>query len=857
MAQVPNVDVEFDGDGVTAIFDFDFPYQKQSEIFVSVDGVNVTYTWLAGNTHSVQVLPAPALGTRVRIYRSTLAFVPLHVFAAGVPFLPRYVDENNRQMLYVVQEGIDTSNAAATDAQEAIATANAATLVADQALTNSQTAINTADQAVVTANAAVVTANEADANADQAVITANEAKLQAAAADGKADDAVEKADAAVVTANDAKATAEAIADTADAAFVAAGNAVITADNALVIAQGIDAKATQALSNSVTAREESAEALETANAIDGKAQTALDNSAEALSTANEAKATADAVDGKAQTALDNAASAVADADEALTIVTGVSTDLTALANRVTATESRLTVEEAATAEHNTRLLGLRTDVNALRTDVTALQDANKPRVPTAMSINGQNGVLALVDGSVWVSVGNTAVYGNWLAGRGASGLTGRYGLDNFVRVVIPSTSKVVQANFVGMSAYALLESGDLYVWGRNFRGELGLGHQNVVTNPVLSTTGVREVYSSHTNNEYNNEEAKLFIRKDDALYVAGSNANGQFGIGTTTNSSVWIKSWDFTTRGTIRALYSLGGLYGSTFLITTDNHIYSVGDNRTGATGVGGNGQAQITTWTDTTINWGGQTAVSEITYITGGYGYYSNQAYAEAWTAVFAKDKWLRVCGTNGYGQAGQGTVGGNQFIPALVPLPSLPADFVALAGTPAQLYVLGQNGTVYSWGYADSNGQLGRGVVTSSGTPTAVPITGKVTRLLLRGNSFNTWSFMSTMFVEVETGVVMSWGTNGYGNCGCGDTAISTTPRRVLFPVTDVDGSVFKVRHMFIQGASQAAWAGPLTPGVVTEAGYIYGWGHNGQFQLSGQGAANASEVIPCAFTPAWRARH
>lgn len=129
MAQVPNVDVDFDGDGVTAIFDFDFPYQKQSEIFVSVDGVNVAYTWLAGNTHSVQVLPAPALGTKVRVYRSTLALVPLHVFAAGVPFLPRYVDENAKQLLYALQEGVsefrdvaDTAEAAlagVTDAQEA------------------------------------------------------------------------------------------------------------------------------------------------------------------------------------------------------------------------------------------------------------------------------------------------------------------------------------------------------------------------------------------------------------------------------------------------------------------------------------------------------------------------------------------------------------------------------------------------------------------------------------------------------------------------------------------------------------------------------------------------------------------
>lgn len=130
MAQVPNVDVDFDGDGTTAIFDFDFPYQKQSEIFVTVDGVNVTYTWLAGNTHSVQVLPAPAIGTKVRVYRSTMAYVPLHEFSAGVPFLPRYVDENNRQLLYATQEAI---NSTAGDAARALLVAAEARVVAERA----------------------------------------------------------------------------------------------------------------------------------------------------------------------------------------------------------------------------------------------------------------------------------------------------------------------------------------------------------------------------------------------------------------------------------------------------------------------------------------------------------------------------------------------------------------------------------------------------------------------------------------------------------------------------------------------------------------------------------------------------
>lgn len=131
MAQVPHVSVDFDGDSVRTVFDFDFPYRVPAEIFVTVDKVAVPYTFVAGSTHSVEVRPAPVLGTKVRIYRSTLAYTPLHVFDAGVPFLPRYVDDNNRQLLYAVQEAISST---AGTAEEALAVAEDAKETAQEAL---------------------------------------------------------------------------------------------------------------------------------------------------------------------------------------------------------------------------------------------------------------------------------------------------------------------------------------------------------------------------------------------------------------------------------------------------------------------------------------------------------------------------------------------------------------------------------------------------------------------------------------------------------------------------------------------------------------------------------------------------
>lgn len=125
MAQVPRVYVDYIGNASRTIFDFDFPYQNESEVFVTVDGVITPYSWPAGSTASVQVLPAPPLGAKIRVYRSTMAYNPLHVFAAGVPFLPRYVDENNRQLIYVVQEAVGDTAAKAEAALEAATRAEA------------------------------------------------------------------------------------------------------------------------------------------------------------------------------------------------------------------------------------------------------------------------------------------------------------------------------------------------------------------------------------------------------------------------------------------------------------------------------------------------------------------------------------------------------------------------------------------------------------------------------------------------------------------------------------------------------------------------------------------------------------
>lgn len=117
MAQTPSTWDDYVGDGVEDTFQVTFPYQKQQEVFVTVDGNPAAFTFVSAGW--IQLVAVPASGTAIRVQRSTEAFEPRHEFANGVPLLPRFIDENNKQFLYVVQEAVNETAGVAADALSA------------------------------------------------------------------------------------------------------------------------------------------------------------------------------------------------------------------------------------------------------------------------------------------------------------------------------------------------------------------------------------------------------------------------------------------------------------------------------------------------------------------------------------------------------------------------------------------------------------------------------------------------------------------------------------------------------------------------------------------------------------------
>ncbi len=133
MARFKNPETIHVADGVEAVFSLDFPFLRREDVFVQVDKVLVTdYTWV--DDTNIQLAVVPKKDQEVRIFRDTPAQVPDTQFSQGIPFLPRYIDANNKQLLYAVQEGINTANLALDGVLDAIRIAEEARRLAQEAL---------------------------------------------------------------------------------------------------------------------------------------------------------------------------------------------------------------------------------------------------------------------------------------------------------------------------------------------------------------------------------------------------------------------------------------------------------------------------------------------------------------------------------------------------------------------------------------------------------------------------------------------------------------------------------------------------------------------------------------------------
>ena len=203
-------------------------------------------------------------------------------------------------------------------------------------------------------------------------------------------------------------------------------------------------------------------------------------------------------------------------------------------------------------------------------------------------------------------------------------------NNIVKITdVENVEKIYINDLYGYSVFAKTKTGDIYAWGDNYYGQLGIGNTENQSRPV-KVTGI-----SNVEELYMNESTCIFAKtKTGDIYAWGYNGSGQLGIGNTEEQSSPKK---VTGLSDIEEIYINSS---STFAKTKTGDIYAWGENDNGQLGIG---------------NTENQSSPKKVTGLSN-----IEEIYAEGYSSsIFAKTKTgdIYAWGENNYGQLGIGNI--------------------------------------------------------------------------------------------------------------------------------------------------------------------------------------------------------
>jgi len=311
---------------------------------------------------------------------------------------------------------------------------------------------------------------------------------------------------------------------------------------------------------------------------------------------------------------------------------------------------------------------------------------------------------------------------------------------------------------------------LYGWGSNGSGQLGLGNVTNYSSP--KQVGSLDTWSVLANGF----SFSAAVKSNGTLWSWGNNGSGQLGLGDTIDRSspnqigaltTWSKvfagpynsnCYGIKTDGTLWAwgygiAYSLG--QGNTTSYSSPKQVGSLTNWSNGASGFGG---SVIAVKTDGTLwGWGYNQ--------NGQIGITSAGNYVNSPTQIGALTNWLKVAAT-GY--------------------------FTTAVKT---------DGTLWSWGNG-ANGKLGLGNTTTYSSPVQV---GSLT------NWQNVKNGLAFVLALKTDGTMWSWGSNVAGQLGLGNTTTYSSPKQI---------------------GSLTTWntigTGSIISGSIKTDGTLWTWGYN-----------------------------
>lgn len=279
------------------------------------------------------------------------------------------------------------------------------------------------------------------------------------------------------------------------------------------------------------------------------------------------------------------------------------------------------------------------------------------------------------------------------------------------------------------AIVLTDKGEVYSWGKNNYGQLGLGHTNNENKPKLiqfpNNAKIKYVSSTHANS--------MAIDEEGNLYVWGHNGFEQLGI---TNEDNILEPRKVSIYCNIKEReVKIKKVFCSTMssmLITEDNLLYACGYNHFGQLG----------------INY---FQLSKFSYIPlPNYIKTKSIQFLDRHSMVIGKDNQLYACGTNDYDQMGLKRRCGT-YITRRVSLPE-ETNVVSVSSCEYNSIILTDKGELYSCG-ENFNGQLGTGDKEKHKIPIKISLPNNIKAAFILSGHNNSMAIG-------EDGFLYAWGT-------------------------------------------------------------------------------------------------